>query len=278
MGLPRLHLFEFTDQPWLPGILRELFMEQISYVVRSLRPHDGVIPALVEVLRATGRRRIVDLCSGAGTPALLLQPALEAEVGALEILLTDKHPPLSTSSPDPAARGTVRYAEQPVDATSFTDQVPGLRTFFEGFHHFRPADARRVLQNAVDAGEPIAIVEMTERSWSSVLFTLGAALTAPFFTPFIKPFRWSRLLFTYVIPAMILISWWDATVSSLRSYSRAEMEDLVAGIRGRPYTWTFGEHRHAGVFSVWLIGSPAADRAQGEAVQDARSGKLSAGG
>lgn len=234
-------------------------MEQLSFIVRSFRPHDGAVAALVKALRTAGHRRIVDLCSGSGTPALLLQPALEAELGPIEIILTDKHPPRRMPRPEPAARGAVRYVQQSIDATSFTEGPAGLRTFFEGFHHFRPVEAKRILQEAVDAEEPIAILEITERSWSSILFTLGVALAAPFLAPFVRPFRWSRLLFTYVIPAMILIAWWDATVSSLRSYSRLELESLIAELRGRPYTWTFGEHRRAGVFAGWLIGYPTAN-------------------
>ena len=41
-------------------------------------------------------------------------------------------------------------------------------------------------------------------------------------TPFIRPFRWSRLFWTYVIPLVPLTCWWDGVVSQLRAYTPAE--------------------------------------------------------
>jgi hypothetical protein len=65
---------------------------------------------------------------------------------------------------------------------------------FNSFHHFRESDARRILRDAVDAGEPLAIFEYAERVVPIVLLTM---ILTPFLvalaTPFIRPFRWSRL-------------------------------------------------------------------------------------
>jgi hypothetical protein len=62
-------------------------------------------------------------------------------------------------------------------------------------------------------------------------------------TPFMHPFRWSRLLWTYVIPVIPFLLWFDGIMSCLRSYSVPELEGLVAGLPRNDYEWKIGEER-----------------------------------
>jgi hypothetical protein len=63
-----------------------------------------------------------------------------------------------------------------------------------------------------------------------VVFT---PLLVLFATPFIRPFRWRRLLWTYLLPAVPLTCWWDGVVSQLRAYTVPELERLASlGRRG----------------------------------------------
>jgi hypothetical protein len=45
--------------------------------------------------------------------------------------------------------------------------------------------------------------------------------------PFIRPFRLSRILLTYVLPAVPLFLFFDGVVSCFRIYSPAELKELV---------------------------------------------------
>ena len=47
-------------------------------------------------------------------------------------------------------------------------------------------------------------------------------------TPFIRPFRWRRLFWTYVVPLVPLTCWWDGLVSQFRAYTPSELEDLAS--------------------------------------------------
>ena len=49
-------------------------------------------------------------------------------------------------------------------------------------------------------------------------------------TPLVKPFRWSRLLFTYVLPLIPLLVVFDGTVSFLRLYLEDELRELIATV------------------------------------------------
>jgi HAMP domain-containing protein len=112
---------------------------------------------------------------------------------------------------------------------------------FNAFHHFRPRDAMAVLRDAVQAGQPIGIFEISERSLRTLvpMFLLVPLLVA-ITTPFIRPFRWRRLLWTYLVPLVPLACWWDGIVSQLRAYSRAELQDLAKAVGAPTYYWRAG--------------------------------------
>ena len=79
-------------------------------------------------------------------------------------------------------------------------------------------------------------------------------------TPFVRPFRWSRLILTYLLPILPLLCLWDGIVSCLRTYSPRELRQLVRDLESDDYRWEVGEFRFAGTpLSVpYLLGWPGA--------------------
>ena len=76
-----------------------------------------------------------------------------------------------------------------------------------------------------------------------------------FVTPLIRPFRWRRLVLTYLIPVLPLAILWDGLVSALRTYSVEEMKDLVSEFPS--YDWTVKVMRSAhGESLPTLVGVP----------------------
>src|SRR5262245_54392038 len=114
---------------------------------------------------------------------------------------------------------------QPVDATRVPDELPGFRTMFSAFHHFRPEQASAVLADAVRMRQGIGVFEGTQRRPLALLLMLLVPLAVLITTPFIRPFRWSRLLWTYLIPIVPIVALFDALVSCLRTYSIEELRD-----------------------------------------------------
>ena len=252
--MKRRHLFEWEDQPWLPRRLRADLTALLRYHGGALyRP---VVPLLRHWLLRNRCGRVVDLCSGAGGPWPALLPLLRAEGPDVQLLLTDKFPPPRPSAPDTPA---LRYHPHPVDALAVPGGLGGCRTLFTGFHHFAPAEARRLLQQAAEAQAPLAVFEFTERTWSNMLGMLLSPLVVWAHVPRLRPFRWRRLLWTYLVPLLPLLYLWDGLVSHLRTYTVAELQAMTAALPAGDYRWQIGQidAEEAGVTITYVLGEPA---------------------
>ena len=254
--MKRRQVFELTDLAWWPDLLRSLLTDYLGSAEALVRPYDAKLGLLVDALRATGSHQVVDLCSGAGGPWLRLRDPIAAQVGPeLHVLLTDRYP--SPSARDRVGQGgPLRYHPDPVDATAVPPELSGMRTLFDSFHHFPPEAARRILRDAVERREGIAIYESLRRS--PLLFAL-ALLTFTWvwlLTPFVRPFRWSRLLLTYVVPIAPFAIAWDGAMSILRCYTPDELLALARSVEGPRYHWVAGTYWARIVPVTYLVGWP----------------------
>lgn len=258
----RLHLFEFHDLRWFPSAWRNMLTDMMAIFAVRFRVYEPIVPRLKAALRAMRCRRVVDLCSGAGCPIVsVLEGLSEVDGQPITITLTDKYPNvpalrrLAAKSP-----GRISFAETSVDATNVPEELDGFRTFFASFHHFDVATARRILCDAVRKNQGIGVFEYTERKswfWMPALFLFVDPVIAWLATPFVRPFSWQRLLWTYAIPIWMLADFWDGLVSCLRTYSPQELRDLTAGLGTDSYSWQVGCIRSAGAFRVtYLLGVP----------------------
>ncbi len=99
----------------------------------------------------------------------------------------------------------------------------------------------------------------------SAIVGMGVTPLVVFFvTPLLHPFRWSRLLWTYVVPLVPLVVLVDGIVSCLRTYTPDELRELTMGIPGmEAYLWDIGEEAVAWSPTpvTYLIGYPASTSA-----------------
>jgi hypothetical protein len=253
----RVQFIELHEQPWLPSSLRDEITDALQFGLHLLEAYAPIAPLLQSVLDSTRSRSIVDMCSGAGGPWLDLSRKLQGGAQALHILLTDKYPNLRASQNVRADFGNhIAFYPDPVDAMNVPRELKGFRTMFSSFHHFSTEEARAILQNAVDAGQSIAIFEITRRAPSTIGLMFPWALMLFVFTPWIRPFRWSRLLWTYVIPIVPLVLLFDGVVSCLRTHRPQELREIVETLDATEYQWEVGEHSRAAaqVPITYLIG------------------------
>src|SRR5262249_52994119 len=134
---------------------------------------------------------------------------------------------------------------------------------FSSFHHFRPEAARGILKDAVRSRQGIGVFEATQRSLPALLAMLLTPLFVLLITPFIRPWRLSRLFWTYLLPVVPLVVLFDGIVSCLRTYTPAELRALAASVPGSDtYVWEIGEQRgRPGTLPVtYLVGYPAPGR------------------
>jgi len=240
----RMELFEIRDHLLFPVFLRDL-----------------------TTLDRVGTREILDLCSGGGGPWFRLVRDLESEHDfSISVCLTDKYPnkeaferALSSSSSE------IGFDPRPVEATEVPADLGGFRTIFSSFHHFRATDAREVLANAVERRKGIAIFETARRAPKTVLAICFIPILVLFLTPQIRPFRWSRLLWTFVLPLVSFVLWFDGWMSCLRSYSHEELSELVRSLSCETYRWELGTQSDGFLPVTYLIGSPASSQNPSEA-------------
>jgi hypothetical protein len=181
----------------------------------------------------------------------------------VSVCLTDKYPNRSAfERVRELSGGKIDYVAEPVDVTNIPPERRGFRTMFTSFHHFRPQEARAILQNAVDNEQGIAVFEIPHRRALTILETLFVPPVALLTVPFVRPFRWSRLLWTYLIPFVPLVMLFDGIVSCLRAYSHAELRELTEGICAPNYEWEVGEALTGPLRLpvTYLIGCPASGR------------------
>ena len=255
--MARVHLFEFEDFNWFPGFLRDYMTEFLQFLSNKTKLYKPIVPILQKGLEKSGTNQIVDLGSGGGGGLLWLNQELQKTNSDLKILLTDFHPNKRAFEYTAKQAQNFSYVDESVDARNAPTTIKGLRTMFLSLHHFRPDDAKAILQNAVDNNSSIAVFEAQERSFGSILAMFFSPISVLFTTPFIRPFKLGRIIFTYLIPLIPLFVWWDGIVSSLRTYSVKEMEALVGQLNNsETYDWEIGKKKSGPGVVLYLLGTP----------------------
>lgn len=265
----RVHLFELEDFDWVPRPIRDGGTDLLDLAFDRLGFYRGVEPRLIDVMQQTGSDRLVDLCSGGGGGTLQMRGLVRERFPAAEILLSDRHPNEAGMARVAALNDAkVRYRTEPVDAMAGGGDLPGVRTMSGALHHFPPEAVKQLLTGVVARRAPIAFFDVAAspgiRKMPMVLAPIAMLfnMTLLFFgtlflVPLARPFRLSRLFFTYVLPAIPLLVAWDGTVSALRAYTPEELLALARSVPGADgYTWSSDVAGSA----IYLTGVPITAR------------------
>ncbi len=259
--MKRRQFFEFHDIDAFPAGVRDALTDFMSWFATRFRVFRPVVPMLQRAINESRAGRIIDLCSGAGGPSLAIACEFHrAGHSVPPIVLTDRFPNLAAfRRMKLLSDGEISFVEQSVDATEVPVDLHGFRTLYTSFHHFDPTAARSILTDAVTKREGIGIFEYTERNfWIWGLPLLLTPLFTLFIMPFVRPFKWERMFWTYLIPVVPFLAAWDGIVSCFRTYSTSEMTALANNADGsETYRWESGRVRSFGACHVtYLIGYP----------------------
>jgi hypothetical protein len=258
LTMKHIHLFEFEDLPWFPQSIRACMQDHLRFMGDLSAPaYKGFVEKLRPAMERSGQRTILDLCSGSGGPVRTILRLLRTQNFEATAHVTDLFPNVAAYRQlERASGGTIQGCDSPVNATNVPPELSGFRLLANGFHHFRPHDAGLVLADAIKRQHGIAVIEMVSRS-PLAFFSVFLAFVAMFVTtPFVRPFRASRLFLTYLLPLAPLCTLWDGLVSCLRVYSPAELRALVAQLGITTYEWDIGEIRFGPGVATYLIGTP----------------------
>jgi hypothetical protein len=253
-----LQLVEIEDLAWCPAAIRDAITDFLRLMMEWFAPYRSAGPILARALAAVHETTVVDLCSGSGGPWLDLLPWVQAHGPPVRVTLTDRFPNVAAfARMKERSGGAIAGDLERVDAAAVPERLAGFRTLFTALHHFPPEAAHAILADAVARRRSVAVFELTRRSLLALLGMLFLPPMLLVYTPFIRPFRWSRLLWTYLIPVLLPLVWFDGTVSCLRTYTPEDLRDLVADLQSG-YAWEIGTVRAPPLFTrvTYLVGTP----------------------
>lgn len=257
--MKRIHAFEWEDQPWFPKSWRDYGTDYLRFIASRFDIYEPVLPLIRKGLDASGGAGWVDMASGGGSNLSGLARTLNSSYPELKIVLTDYFPNTDAFEKTCSAYPAIfQFESEKTDARYLPDKFRGkFRTIFGAFHHFRPEDAAKILQDAVDSKSPVAVFEPVGRnffSWFSMLFVIPNVLLL---TPFIRPVRWTVLPFIYLVPVIPLYVLWDGIVSILRTYSKRELDDLILTLKNSDtFNWEVGHQKGKPASIGYLLGTP----------------------
>jgi len=252
----RREWFELHDHRLYPSFLRDLFTDALEAIWNYTNSYRVIVPRLRAAMEDAGTHQIVDLCSGGGGPWIRLRAQFVTTEGfPVSVSLTDKYPNERALTQSRTESG-IEFYLAPVDARQIPTDLEGFRTIFSTFHHFDPEAARAILADAVTRHQGIAIFEAAKRSLSTALATAAVPFLCWRVTPRIRPFSWSRILWTYLLPVVPFTLFVDGILSCVRAYSLEELRELTEDLSHDDYRWEIGEQDGGRIGIIYLIGRP----------------------
>jgi len=223
---------ELEDHHWFPPVFRTFQMEFIGFVVIAFRVYDGFVN-LVNALHLP-TQRMTDLCSGSGQPAI----AVFNQCSCFSHLrLSDKYPMESGLH-----SREISYDMQSTDVLTMEFKAGTYYTMFNSFHHFDDKEKLEIVRKIQTSGSSGFMVEILEPTLFCLLKTVFATtIGVVLLSPFILPFSFKRLFFTYVVPVNVFTITFDGIVSVFKSrtadqykklFFRSELGASVLEIKG----------------------------------------------
>ncbi|MCF6175194.1 MAG: hypothetical protein L3J71_05470 [Victivallaceae bacterium] len=258
--IKRLKIKEFHETAYCPAWLRDYLTDFLSFFTYHMNPYKPVCLLLKNALVQSKQTQIVDFCTGNGRYMIKILRNINGADGGCQATVCDKFPnQQSVKELAVLSGGQVEYMAESVDLLDIQQMPAGFRTIFSGIHHFDETTIKIFLRSAIEQGCGVAFFDYTKRTWFNIIIP---ALLVPGLvwgvTPFIRPFSWRRLLFTYIIPLVPLLVMVDGCISNWKAYSPAEFTAMVAEFTDTKHEWQIGEQRS--IFGTcpitYLIGYP----------------------
>lgn len=227
--MKRINAPQFTSSKWFPKFLKRSIYEFMTWFVHKTNAAKPFLPIINEGLQYSNRLVVIDKKTGAGFETV--DPLLDKEIERVYI--------------DPA---------------SFHAEQEGLYLSINSFHQFNEQEARKILSDVSHANQAIAVLEGNNDSlWQVFGMTVIVPLTVLLTAPFVRPFRIERLIFTYLIPILPLVTLLDGFIALFKLYAPKDLDELTTSIKQEGYEWRSGKlDNQRGGKIIYLLGYPRA--------------------
>lgn len=226
--MKRIHLQQITNASWFPEFLTRCIHEFMSWFVLKVNASKPFMPVIEEGLKDAKQIVVLDIPGGAGFETVddFIDPGLP---------------------------------RKKVDVSTYNGTEKGLHLSINAFHQLKPNEARRILESVSNKKQPIVIVEGNNDSlWQVFGMLIIVPLTVLFTAPLVKPFRWERLLFTYLIPVLPVVTFLDGFIALFKLYAPSDLDELTFRIASKDYTWRSGKLDNGrGGKIIFLLGLPS---------------------
>lgn len=208
---------ELEDYHWFPAALRNFQTDFIGFVVVQFNAYDAFIGYLKSLWLPSFHA--IDLCSGSGEPAISIYK--KSKCFSL-LTLSDKYPNMEYLHESKEG-----YEMKQVDVHDMQFKPGICYTMFNALHHFKDDEKKELIEKIKDARSAAFFVEILEPCVICFLKVLiMTSVGTLVLTPFIKPFSFSRLFFTYIIPINLITIMYDGIVSVFKSRSVKHYQKL----------------------------------------------------
>lgn len=220
---------------------------------------DDIKGAVLDHLSQWGGGDVLELCAGAGGSASVWHSLFVEKGLCTRTVLTDIQPNLpkwkSAAHDAPAAAsfqyqddfnfecGSFSYVATPVDAVNAEATVDAVvpnfgadgkevRMIHLALHHFKPEQVKKMMQDAVAANAALVIIDHSPTAGGALYnWALAVSRLVPMI-PSILKLNPIKVLAAPLMPVILAGLWHDATVSILRTYSQAELEEMIREANG----------------------------------------------
>lgn len=225
--MKRKQITQIINVGWFPKFLKSLIAEFLSWFVVKVNATKPFIPVIEDILNKTNHKRIINIEFNVGAGIETVKPFLKDDVTVDSIHISN-----------------------------FNTSEKGVYLFVNSFHQLNSEKAKKILQDIVDSGNPVVVVEGNNDSlWQIVGMTVFVPLTVLLTAFFVKPFRISRIIFTYLIPILPIIIVIDGCIALLKLYNPTDLLELTSSLERNNYDWKAGKNDNGrGGKIMYLIG------------------------
>ena len=227
--MKRKQVFQFSNQKWYPSFLKRDMYEFMSWFVGKVNAAKPFLPVLEEVIGHTQTKTIINIDSKIGAGIETVLPLLPEGTEVIN-----------------------------VELERFSTHNKGMYTFINSFHQLDEKKATYYLTQIADSGNSVAVLEGNNDSlWQVVGMTIFVPLTVILSAPFVQPFRITRLIFTYLIPILPVVTMLDGFLALFKLYNPNDLNELVSNIPVKSYVWKSGKADNGrGGKIIYLMGYP----------------------
>jgi hypothetical protein len=227
--MKRKQVFQFSNQNWYPAFLKRDMYEFMTWFVGKVHAAKPFVPVISEGLQHAPAHRIINI---------------DSQIGAGFETVKD----LISEQPE--------FFNLPIQ--NFNTSNSGLYLFVNSFHQLKPEMARNYLSEIAKSRNAVVVVEGNNDSlWQVVGMTVFVPLAVILSAPLVKPFRVTRLIFTYLIPVLPIVTMLDGFLALFKLYNPNDLNELVSEIPEKNYTWKSAKADNGrGGKIMYLIGWP----------------------